>query len=42
MAYGLEEKSDETRPVVVQERAAPLRARDGDVVVYAENAVGTL
>ena len=39
---GLEEKTDEARPVVVQEYAAALRSRDGDVVISAEDVVGAL
>ena len=39
---GSEEKSDETRLVVVLGCAAALRSRDGDVVVLAEDVVGAL
>ena len=38
----MKENSDETRPVVVQKYAATLRARDCDVVVFAEDAVGAM
>ena len=37
-----EEKSDETRLVVVLGCAAALRSRDSDVVVFAEDVVGAL
>ena len=39
---GSEEKSDETRLVVVLGCAAALRSRDGDVVVFAEDVVEAL
>ena len=39
---GSEEKSDETRLVVVLGCAEALRLRDDDVVVFAEDVVGAL
>ena len=39
---GSDEKSDETRLVVVLGCAAMLRSRDSDVVVLAEDVVGAL
>ena len=39
---GFEEKSDETRLVVVLGCAAALRSRDSGVVVLAEDVVGAL
>ena len=39
---GSEEKSDETRLVVVVGCVAALRSRDSDVVVFAEDVVGAL
>ena len=37
-----EGKSDETQLVVVLRCASPLRSRDGDVVMFAEDVVGEL
>ena len=39
---GFEERSDETRRVVVLGCAAALRSRDSDVGVFADNVVGEL
>ena len=39
---GFEEKSDETRLVVVLRCAAALRSRESYVVVFAEDVVGAL
>ena len=39
---GSEEKSDGTQVVVVLECVAAIRSREGDVVVFAEDAVGAL